>query len=115
MEKISHILFFVCLFVCIFLTVALCPFLPGFAMAPHIFHLFIHLSTGNKEDNKWREHWMKTKDAKSTLEAMPRHKRTSAENQLLNGLASVKKADPFQALLFVSVPGGRLVLQKPYI
>lgn len=66
---------------------------------------FIHLSTGNKEDNKWREHWMKTKDAKSTLEAMPRHKRTSAENQLLNGLASVKKADPFQALLFVSVPG----------
>ncbi|XP_072025722.1 pseudouridylate synthase 7 homolog isoform X2 [Amphiura filiformis] len=55
----------------------------------------------NKEDNKWREHWMKTKNAQSTLDKMPRHKRTSAENQLLTGLMKVQKADPFQALLFI--------------
>ncbi len=45
---------------------------------------------------------MKTKNAQSTLEAMPRFKRTSAEHQLLNGLVKADKADPFKALLFVS-------------
>ncbi|KAJ8047590.1 Pseudouridylate synthase 7-like [Holothuria leucospilota] len=55
----------------------------------------------NSPDSAWRQHWMDTKDAKSTLSRLPHDKKLSVEQQLLKSLASSKN-DYCQA--FSSIP-----------
>ena len=84
---------------------ARCPVSGG----PHFTYLLTsfypaRFTGSQKDDNKWRDHWMKSRDAASTLRMMPSFRRTSAEYQLLTGLDTVQpKTDLLQALLHVSV------------
>ncbi|XP_030828724.1 pseudouridylate synthase 7 homolog [Strongylocentrotus purpuratus] len=67
---------------------------------------------GAQDDNKWREHWMKKRDAKSTLEMLPYHKKSSVEQQLLRGL--LKTRNDYQAS-FSSIPRNtRLIYLHSY-
>ncbi|XP_033114577.1 pseudouridylate synthase 7 homolog [Anneissia japonica] len=52
------------------------------------------------ERDKWRVHWMETKDANSTLELLPSNKRHSAEKELLLGILKYP-GKPISALSYI--------------
>ncbi|XP_071810344.1 pseudouridylate synthase 7 homolog [Asterias amurensis] len=52
---------------------------------------------GYRQDNRWRQKWMDTKNAKSVMDILPKHKTISIEMQLLKGLYETRN-NFFQAL-----------------
>lgn len=65
-------------------------------------HCILFCFSDNSPDSAWRQHWMDTKDAKSTLSRLPHDKKLSVEQQLLKSLASSKN-DYCQAFSSVSL------------